>query len=154
MWIRTTTTTHQPSTIADDGVYYFAVTPTATNIVRGDVPVDAHKRMHGVIEHIMINSKQTTAALAFDLAFFSGATYAETIGSDDRLIDFESFVSGDFMQIGTGLKYAAKSDLALPYFDRDATKKFYMGLINRSGTALDPKMVTIEFSWRADLGEP
>lgn len=153
LWLKTTTTL-QSTNIAQNAMLILNVPANGTYITKGAVPPDSNLRLCGKIEHITIHSA-TSAERIIDVAFFSGATATEAVGSADRYIDHESFVALDFWQVGgIGAKRAAKSGLDIPYQDRDKTKIFHMGLINRSATTIAAKCLVLEFSWRPDLGTP
>jgi len=154
LWIRTVTTTHQATAIASSALHTTSVALNATVIVDGDIPCDGHKRLRGRIEHIGIHINGSgIAAPALDIIFFSGNTCIEASGTADRTIEYESFVTTDFWTTG-GCQRASKSGLTIPYVDEDNSKKFHIGILNNCATGIAAKKVTLNFSWRPDVGEP
>jgi hypothetical protein len=138
----------------------FFVTSIAANdaIKVGDELSDAHTRLQGTIDSFIIKLRGVVV-LPIDIMVFSGATGAETVLANDRYIDHESVVTGDYMEIPTGESPAVRrvgiTGLSIPYYDRDGTKKFHIGIRNQSAsTAIPINSLTIGWTWRADHGEP
>lgn len=151
-WFKTTTTL-QTGAIIQNAMLMLNVPANATYLTLGAVPPDSQPRLIGNIEHIMIHSGNSSVR-NMDIAFFSGATGYELTGAADRYIDHESFIGTDFWAVaGVNVKHASRSGLKIPYQDRDGTKQFHIGIINRATTQIETKSIVLEFSWRGDRGE-
>lgn len=147
IWIKSTTTL-QATSLIQNTLAVLAIPCSSTYITQGDIPPDGHKELHGKIEHVTLFQNNTTLR-NIDVLFL-GST---GLGG---YIDHESFATADFINVvgATGTQRAAHSGLAIPYLNKLRNKIFYVGLVNRTAATLAPKLMTVEFSWRADYGEP
>jgi hypothetical protein len=158
LWYRSAKGTHFTgiANLAGGTIMVESITANASRSVDGFEPVDAHLPMKGIIEHIgVIIGGATSVQQDIDIVVFSGSGAAGTNADVDAYVDHESFATGDFINIdGDTIWRAAKSGLKLPYTDKDGTKKFHIGVLNASATAITyPDNMVIEWCWRPDLGE-
>lgn len=144
IWVKSTTTL-QNGQITGTNFLAVDIPCNATYITNGLPP--PFPDLKGHIEHLTVTCS-TKAVYKLDVLWLSN-------GAVTGYIDHESFASTDFWQVGgtTGPKRAAKSNLQVPYRDKKASKTFHLGLINRATTAIPTKTLTIEFSFRQDIGD-
>jgi hypothetical protein len=128
-----------------------SIPANGTNLLEGAVPCDAHAKLKGTIEAVSVRLT-TGSAPQFAVAFFSKATADSVTHSVDAYIDHEAFVNTDFITMtASSSKYAGKSGLNIPYFDADASKKFHIGIVNKT-TAIPAGKLVVQWAWRPDLG--
>lgn len=152
LWFKSLNT-QQSGIIGQNEVFYIDVPATSTYITQGLPPADMDKRLVGKIERISIHSVGVSSR-NLDILFLSAHSGLHVTGSLDGLIDSESFVTGMWSAIGgTTPRRTALSGLSIPYQDRECTKKFHLGIYNRTSTGIAANALTIEFSWRPDRGE-
>jgi|GEM_PF-6298297 len=154
-WYRRTIVniTAAANTVSPRDMVTVSVLPGATNIVYGVPPV--HGNVHGQIESMNFRASTATAR-NMDVYFFRKSSYGSTVPSADYYIDHESFVATDWVtwleETGDVIRTAA-SGLKIPYIDSDGTKKFHMGFIFNK-TLTSGTQIVMEWTWRADHGEP
>jgi hypothetical protein len=126
----------------------------STNLVDGAVPVDAHSRLRGTIEHLAVYEGTAVAKAVTVFVFSSGSTPSDTITSN-HYIDHEPFAAADFFELSsaaTQIQFQGKNDLGIPYFDKTGSKNFHLGVSTTSMGGLQLESLVIEIGFRPDPG--
>mgnify|MGYP001566258286 FL=1 len=155
IWFRSDSAVHWTTAIAANTLLVHSITANATRTKDGIVLTDAHKQLKGTIEHIRI-LLNTAMTGALEVTFWAKASAESATPNVDEFIDHESFVGTQYFTVNgqTKPKRSASSGLAIPYVDRDGTKKFHIGIRNSHTAAAIPKnTIVLEWAWRPDLGE-
>ncbi len=93
--------------------------------------------------------------VALDVIFWRSVNGVSGNLADDKFIDHESVVDGDWEQLtaASAPLRVSKTALQLPYVDSDGTGKFHVMIHNVSSVNIPAKSIIVGWAWRGDVGE-
>jgi len=150
LWFKSDPTRHWTTTMAAEALVVRSITANSTNSVVVE-PTWAWAGLRGTIEALVVKSK---VARAMSIVFFSSASAGASTVASDRTIDYHVVQTTHFTTYGSATVLVASfNNLAIPYWDKQGTKKFHIGIEPKTAAISSTDDVMLEWGWRGDLGE-
>src|SRR3990172_682984 len=125
LWFKSDPTRHWTTTMAAEALVVRSITANSTNSVVVE-PTWAWAGLRGTIEALVVKSK---VARAMSIVFFSSASAGASTVASDRTIDYHVVQTTHFTTYGSATVLVASfNNLAIPYWDKQGTKKFHIGI--------------------------